>query len=778
MGLAGLGALLSIRGLARLATWAVLGALIALGSGVAVRTFHPVLPPEHVATRLTGERQVLEGYLVSSPRVTPNGAYLILESERIGTEDRLVSCFGRVRLRVRDPGKGLPRCGDRIRTWVRLKRPVSYGNPGGLDYTRYLASQGIHCFGFLPDTSRLVVLASGCGPAWRLAIERMRYAVSRMLKKNVKGDENLVLRALIIGESGEIPSELRDRYARAGVAHLLAISGLHLSGVAWMAYRLILFMLLRFEWLILRLNVRATAASLTIFPVLLYTFLAGARVPTQRAAVMVVAFLISLILRRERDLYSTLALAALVILMIRPGSLFDVSFQLSFTAVLGIIYLAPKIMEIFRPDDPLSRLESYGRWRRFKDVVLFAVVASVAAVLGITPLLAWHFNQVSLIGLAANVLLVPLLTFFILPTALAGALFGPIWPAASYAGLKAAELGAFLLNQSVAAFSSVPGSFFWIATPAVWEMIAWYGALAFGVHWKRRRTRWAALILVTALALGNGVSVLATRWSTELRVTFLSVGNGDAALIEFPGGSAALVDGGGFRDRSFDIGRLVVAPALWSKGIRRLEWVVATHGHPDHVNGLFFILEAFSPRELWVPKGGTSVPLLAELIRAACRHNVRIKEVSRSTPMVEMNGVQVCVLNPPMWPSASLSPADHRAINDNSMVLSLEYQGFRFLLAADVELEGERALLAHPLEIQANVLKVPHHGSTTSSCSDFVAAVSPEYAVFSADGRQLPAQEVIQRYRRFGTRILRTYQAGAIEFVVGKGGAKVRTYSQ
>ncbi len=701
---------------------------------------------------------------------------MILEAEQIGMEDRLIPCLGRVRLRVKDTGGNLPHLGDRVRAWVRLRLPVDYGNPGGFEYTRYLAAQGIHCTGFLPDASRLVVIASGYGPRWRLSIERIRDSVRRMLERSVKGAENLVLGALLIGESGKIPVELRDRYARAGVAHLLAISGLHLSGVAWMAYRSILFLLLRFEWVILRLDVRAAAAGITIFPVLIYTLLAGARVPTQRAAVMVIAYLISMLLRRERDLYSTLALAALIIVILHPGSLFDVSFQLSFAAVLAIIYLGPKILEILHQESPLDSLEPHRGWRRFKEGLLYASVASVGAWLGIVPLLAWHFHQISLVGLPANLLLIPLVMLFILPIALVGILLDPIWSMAGHALLTVAGFGTYIMNRAVEVLSSMPVSFFWTTTPAVWEMILWYVALALGVHWKKRSTRWAALILVAALGLGNGINALAARWSSELRVTFLNVGQGDSTLIELPGGSAVLVDSGGFYDRSHDIGRFVVAPALWRKGIRRLEWAVATHGHPDHVDGLFFILEAFRPRELWVPDGGTQVPLMAELIEASHGQGIRVKKVSRDTPMVTMKGVHIRVLNPPKRASEGSPSVDHRWINDNSIVLSLEYQGFRFLLAADVEMEGERTLLAHPQELRANVLKVPHHGGATSSCPGFVAAVSPKYAIFSADGRLLPSQEVVSRYLQAGVRILRTDQLGAIEFTVRNGRAKIRTY--
>ncbi|MBW2307955.1 MAG: DNA internalization-related competence protein ComEC/Rec2 [Deltaproteobacteria bacterium] len=776
IGLSGVAALLSIRGLGRSATLAVLAALVVLGVMAGVRTFHPVLSPEHVTGYMTGERQVLEGRLVSPPHVTPTGVSLIIEAEQIGTEDRLVPCLGKVRLRIKDPRGSLPRFGDRVRAWVRLKAPVDYGNPGGFEYIRSLSAQGIHCTGFLPDTSRLVVTASGHGPTWRLAIERIRDSVRKMLERSVKGADYSVLRALVIGESGTIPTQLRDTYARAGAAHLLAISGLHLSGLAWMAYRAALFLLLRFEWVILRLDVRAAAAGVTIFPVLIYTLLAGARVPTQRAAVMVIAYLLSIILRREKDMYSTLALAALAILMLQPGSLFEVSFQLSFTAVLAIIYLGPKLMEMFRKDSPLEPPGPHSGWRRFKEGLFYAAAASVAAWLGIAPLLAWHFHRISLIAPAANLLLIPLVMFFILPMALVGILVGFGWPLAAHAGLTAAGFGTHILNRAAEVFASAPGSFFWATTPAIWEMILWYTALAAGVHWKKRSARWAVLILVAALGLGNGVSALAARWSSELRVTFLNVGKGDATMIELPGGSAALVDGGGFYDRSYDIGRFVVAPALWQKGIRRLEWVAATHGHPDHVNGLFFILEAFRPRELWVPEGGTLVPLMEKLIRAARGRGVKVKEVSRETPVVTMNGVHIRVLNPPWQAFAELSPVDHRRINDNSMVLSLEYQGFRFLLAADVEQEGEQALLVHPRELRANVLKVPHHGGATSSSPEFVAAVGPQYAVFSSDGRRLPSLKVVNRYRQADARILRTDQLGAVEFVVRNGRPKLRTY--
>jgi competence protein ComEC len=306
-------------------------------------------------------------------------------------------------------------------------------------------------------------------------------------------------------------------------------------------------------------------------------------------------------------------------------------------------------------------------------------------------------------------------------------------------------------------------------------LCAWYGGLLAIALARRNWRRWVAFCaLVVAASLT--VRALAPRWSHELRATFLDVGQGDACVIELPGGHAAVIDGGGSFDAAFDPGEQVIAPFLWRRGIRRLDVVILSHPHPDHANGLAFLVEHFPVGEVWTNGAETAQPGTVRLLQVAARRGVPIG-APRS---IDLGGARLRPLAP-LDAAGRIAVDAARSENDNSLVIQLDYRGHKLLFPGDLEAEGEAALVdAAGAGLASDVLKVPHHGSRTSSTDTLLDAVRPHVAVFSVGERNrwgFPHPTVLARYAARGVRALRTDRDGAVTVAVsGRGALTVESY--
>jgi len=463
-------------------------------------------------------------------------------------------------------------------------------------------------------------------------------------------------------------------------------------------------------------------------------------VATVRACVVAILWLGAVALDRRATPAGTLAAAALFILWVAPLELFDPSFQLSFAAALGTGLLAPRFTPKIDGDSLPLRL---GRW------AVRLAVASAAALLATVPIGAFHFSQVSPMGLLSNLVVVPLAELGIVPIGLVGAVLAAL-PGGAWLGgvcLKLAALGATAMVAFVRWFAAWAPS--WrLATPSALEMIAWYAALV-GLYLGRRRLAiWLALLVLVSF----GGRELLRQTSTTLSATFLDVGQGDACVIELGHGRVMVVDGGGSFDPGFDPGREVVAPHLWRRGIRRIDVLVLSHPHPDHANGLPFLVENFAVGEIWTNGQESSLPALERLRQVAASRGVPF---GQPRPLA-LGGAALRPLAP-LDENGQLAPDFAASENDNSLVLELTHGGRRLLLTGDIEAGAEARLGAGP----ADVVKVPHHGSRTSSTPALTGPTHPQLAVISVGERNrwgFPHPSVLARWQAEGARIMRTDQ--------------------
>ncbi len=629
--------------------------------------------------------------------------------------------------------------GDRIRMRARLQPPPTARNPGGRDPAAQLAAAGVSLQAF------------GVGPAIRLAapsplapLEHARQRFAAAAAAALPPRESGVVVAIATGDRSGLDPATVASFARSGLAHVLAVSGLHLVVVALGLERLLRALLLRVEPLATRVEPRRAAAAALVPATAAYALATGAGVPVLRAAIAVGVAALGTILDREPRAANVLALAALAILAADPSAALDPSLQLTFAAVGGLVLWT----------DGLRRRIPVGvartGWRAWVvEPLLGGACATVAASLATAPVLAFHFRQLPVLGLLANVAGIPVgsaltgvATIAALATSVSPALADPLLAAAR-------PLATALLALSDAAAGPRWGAL-GVATPGLAGVAAFY-ALALAAGRLRGAGRaGAAAAAALCLLLPGPLRAAAARARGGLEVIFVSVGQGDAALLRLPDGSAVLVDGGGAPDGGADPGARDVVPLLRDLGVRRLAAVFASHPHPDHVLGLSAVAAAF-PVDLVFSNGDAGVGAPHDVLAAL-----------HPTPLApgdgwERAGVRFDVLG---------GSREALFSNDASLVLRVSYRDTSFLFAGDVEGAGEAAALARG-GLAADVVKVPHHGSRTSSSAAFAAAVRPRLAVVSlglGNRYGFPHEEALARWRAVGALVLRTDE-GAIRLL-------------
>ncbi len=742
------------------ARWSPLLATLAAGYLSIVPWMTPAHGPGHLVDYIDDGYWRIHGTVIDQPAVRFGRTRMILAVAHLVREGASQPVRGRIRLTVM--GEPTLAAGDRIVFTARIRLFRNFENPGGFDYRRHMAFQGVQGSAWVREDKLRLDGRRTRSPVARL-VQGARHRLARLIDaagQDAYPEAAAVLKALVFGDRSGIDDGLRERFNRAGVGHLLAISGLHVGIVATLAFGLLRWIFAFIPFLLWRGWGRQWAAAVTLFPVLAYGVLAGMSPSTQRAEIMVAVFLAALNLGRTHDILNTLAVAALMILALFPPALFSISFQLSFAAVLAIVYGLEKIGGVRSAGQP--PMVRAGRW-----LVNFMLVSALA-IAGTTPVVLYHFNQTSLVGLAANLLLVPLVDFVAVPVGLLSALAAFFSEPAAVMGFQLSLHILHLASMGLDFFSGLSFAAVNVVTPSLLEILLYY-LIGWGLL-NLRETRIAPWVLSTALvvAVGDGVYWSYQRfWHRDLKVTAIDVGQGGATLVELPGGDVLLYDGGGFSDnRMFDMGRRVVAPVLWRRKIATVDILVLSHPNADHLNGLIYIAENFNVRELWT-NGDVNTTMGYEMLMAACREkHIAVRRVNADTGDTVIGPVTISVLHPAadfLSPPDGMDQGDR---NNGSLVLKATLGETAFLLTGDIEDRAEAQLVQRAGNVIAStVLFAPHHGSRTSSSQGLVAAVGPDVVVISAGAGNrfgFPHAEVTDRYRAAGCRILCTAFHGAI----------------
>lgn len=680
--------------------------------------------------------------------------------------------------------------GQRIEVVARVRRPHNFNNPGAFDYAAYLARRNIFWTASMARNAQPTILPGRCGSRLMAGIFALRTAALDRIDRLYAGNDYEVgmTQAVLIGETARLERVWTDDFRRTGTFHALVISGVHVTVLA----AVLLFLL---RWIPIS---ELSALAVTAAAAWLYALVSGFSAPVVRAAGGFTLYTLARACFRRARVMNLLAAVALAYLAWDPAQIFETSFQLSFLAVAAIGALAAPLLEstaspyarglrgIANPDlDP--HIDSHGdpqvvqlrvelrlaaetlwlwtglpmRWaQEFLSLSLrslfFAfemVVISATVQIGLALPMAEYFHRVSFTGLSANLLIVPAMNA-VVPLGFLAIFSGWHW--------TGSLTGALLrFSARVAGWHANLEPAWRVPDPPLWLVFAFAAALvACAVFIRRKRFRWPAI----AAVLGLFVLLLWQPWLRPqqpgmLELTAIDVGQGDSLLVVLPRGETILIDGGGRlvygrqRKSNLDIGEDVVSPYLWGRGIRRIDVMIATHSHQDHIGGLAALMANFRPKELWT---GANPPL--ELLAQARRLGIPSYQ-KHPAGRIELSGAKVEVL----------APADDyfaRSVgNNDSLVLRITYGSRSFLLTGDMERAIESQLLAGGFDLHADVLKVGHHGSRTSTTQAFLDAVSPSVALISAGYENSfghPHPDVLGRLYARHAAILRTDLDGLV----------------
>ncbi len=588
-------------------------------------------------------------------------------------------------------------------------------------------------------------------------IETLRGHVRQALDETLGGEVAGLAKTLVLGEKAATSYELRSSFRSVGMAHLLVVSGLHVGLVLSWIIRILLLVLRRMPWICARVDVSRWTSLLCACIAAPYALFAGGSPSAWRAAIMVGAACFLRALGRVAPPHNLLALAILVFGLWKPEQARGLSFLFSLLATSALL--------------PSLGLHTDRKYPFFHQQLRLSARVVVLTL----PLAVWSFGEVSVAGTVFNAVLTPIFTLALMPLV---QLHAAIASALPWVGMATAALADWLGRNvlGLVALASTYAPLAKLPPPTVGQAGALAAACAALCFAPSMRVKLAALTAAAAVIVTLEVRLRVEQKPHHLRLTFLDVGQGDSTLIDLPDGRLMLVDAGGREPGGPDPGERVLAPLLRARRRTRIDIVVLSHPHPDHYGGLPAVADAFPIGELWTTRqaleedrGGDAAALIMSLRKKGTRI-VTPKQLCSGARRFGSVSTRV------LWPCPAYDAGYD--LNNNSLVVQLTNYGRRWLLVGDLEREGELEILCQGSNIKADVLKVGHHGSRTSTSPAFLKAVSPTCAVISS-GRfnryNHPHREVTTRLRRSGLRPLIIARLGGV--VMDQRGANISVRS-
>ena len=662
--------------------------------------------------------------------------------------------------------------GDSIQLVGTISEFHDYGNPGRMNTVMSNKAKGI-CGRAMISKYSLVIEPRQENSLARLA-EQVRNKYEEYMAQAMPSQDAAAIFAMLFGGYQGIRPELLEAFTVTGIVHILSVSGSHITLMAGTANIVGRF---------LHMSPRATAALATGV-ILFYSLLAGAIPPVIRSALMGILTLLALTAGRERDAQHILGLVALALLLYSPLWLFDISFQLSFGVTAGLLYLASPLRESLRKILPIFVADS--------------LAVTIGAQLSVLPIIAWYFNVLSLSSLLANLVIAPIVEWIIVAGLLAG-LLASLLPLAGKVVFLLSSVVLGLVYELSRWVAALPGSQIYMPTFSWWGGMLYYmglGWLILGDEYRKRLMSCVGskYLLAVGQKLGSSkgwqavsllgmLAVIFCYWQIwcndkEMQVHFIDVGQGDSALVITPHGRAFMVDTGGVREGSYDIGSRVDVPYLLHYGVEKLDYIFLTHAHDDHAGGGKGILTKIPVGAIGIGHEGAGDYLQAFGTGEIGKIEKLLVPLQEGSS-IELDGVRIDMLYSPE--SRKVQESQLQATgNEFSNLIRVSYGEASFLFTGDLVAEQEQQVLANGTNVASTVLKVGHHGSRTSSSQEFLTAVNPGWAVISCGYNNSfghPHKEILNRLTSCTkAKILRTDQQGAIVFRTDGKSIKVESF--
>ncbi len=690
-----------------------------LGMGLYQQAIFPALPPHHLVHLPQDQALSVQGRLARPSKAAGERLQLFMAVEAVITPEGWRKVTGQ--LLVLAPIMEAPPVGTKLVVRGRLRPPRVLKNPGAFNRVRYLAADGIFRELTLRDQRDLVFLNTE--ESYPLG-EKLRGGIRRQLKALHSSVRAMYL-AMLLGDQGEVTPAMRQAFARTGTSHLLVINGLHLSMVAGVIYFLSFWLLRRFPWLLLRVNVMKISTLLAALAVAGYAWVAGGSPSTQRAEIMVLAYLLLVFLGRPREVWSALALAALLILVLSPLRLFFISFQLSFAAVAALLYIMPRFVQksTLNVQQTTYKLHNWLYYFSIRVGLLAKewLLVSLVATLATAPLVAHYFQVVSILGILVNIAAIPLVLGLSLPLGEAAVLaqgFGlpPVAEVLLFLGKWPMLLGYKIIDYA----SRLPGAAVFLPTPSWWQICAYYGCLAGIFATRRNYLTWAGTTL-SGLVLVGSLAFPTLQPPRELELTLLDTYGNLAAVAAAPGGHRLVISA----PAPSWPGRQVTSPGplpayLHRRQWRRLDQVVALGLSKDNASELLTLAQQFQVGGFWFGRLSSQGPPFWELWNYLGDRGQMPRSLSRASPPASLAGVKL---------------AYHRLGKEQGFGLILTWQGGSAVIMPPLR-QSEAAVSTEPASRPVEVLIMPLALAGTKALADWVRHYQPQHLVlYGADRR-------------------------------------------
>lgn len=719
--------------------------------------FHSILlPKNHIAKILdiTRPRRVVLIGRVLSPSETRKTFYgkqyskFVLSAEGLIYKGLKRKVKGKVLVLAYVP-KLILAPTQKVQLYGRLSLPRRATNPGQFDYREYLSRRDIYTILKVDKSRNIKVL--GYGPNFSVSkfSYRIRDYIKDLIERYIHYPQSDVLKAMLLGDRTAVSYRMNDIFLKTGTMHILAVSGLHIG------------LLVTLFIIILRL-LRLPEVVRVIFifmSLVIYCFIVNFRPSATRSAIMIAILILGRYLRKEADPINTLALSGIILLVINPKQLLDVGFQLSFLTVGAILFTYPKISKSLFQGKVL-KLKSKLSFA--KEIFIKAFIVSVVAWVASAPLVARYFNIVTPLSIFINIF-VCLILYLIMAESILFCFVSFLSDNLAYIFSHNVNVSISLLINSINSMARLPFAYLRVPTPKWWLIFGFYFLIIIFINRKRLHIKTVYFVILLLLMANSIIWAKVYSFKTnKLRLSFLDVGNGDAILIEFPyNGGNILIDGG--KAYGYDMGRFVVAPYLWSRGIVSLDMVVATHPDNDHLGGLVYILDNFVVRNYADNgiKADTEIYIKCEQILT--KRDIHRYILHRGDRIKGFKDVTIEVLNPPFYKFSD--------DNNNSIALRLTYKDFSALFLADIEGKAFKDIFTNNVnKLSATVVKIPHHGyGFGDMIGDFVTDIAPKISIIST-GAERPLSVIADTFKRnkIKSRILSTNESGCI-FIISDG---------
>lgn len=689
---------------------------------------------------MEGEWVTVTGYIDSEPEIRESSISYTIYVLNIASDTDSVHKNGRILLTAASKQKGyIYDYGRKIIFSGKLELPKGQRNPGGFNYKKYMTGKGLSALVYSREGNIKAAEGSYGGVLKRFGLS-IRQQIIKNVNKSVPGSEHAgLLNGMIIGSMEGFSEELKDIFSNAGLSHLTAVSG---ANIAYLMAPLV--------FLFKRLGMARRFYSILIIIVLgLFTLVTGFEPSVLRAVIMADIILLGNIALRNTDIITSISASAFLLMLADPCILFNIGFQLSFAATVSIVLF-------------YGSIKRFISFRYLPQSLCSLISITVAAQIGVIPVTLCYFNRLSLISLFTNLAAVPA-AGFVTVMGLLTAIVCPLSPFLAKVAGCITYLPLSLILETAKLSDKIPFASIQVPTPGIIQVISYYLSIWFFLWYKPQKK----LVLSLKQLVLPSICVLSVTFSyisiqSGIEAVFLDVGQGDSCFVRTAAGRNILIDGGSSGDgKSGDQGESVVIPFLLDKGVHKLDMVIATHGHDDHIGGLKSVLDAYNADYLLLPDNSDPAEF-EELKRISETKGIKLHLCSAGEKIELDKNTYLIVL----W-TAKDYKSGAPSLNNGSLVLKLVYHDFDILFTGDIEKDAEIQLVETRRNLAADFLKVPHHGSSTSSIQEFIDAVNPKAAVISVGRNNFghPSMETVDRLEENGIKVYRTDENGAVRLI-------------